>query len=82
MDGMQCKWCGEGELEVGYLEDLGHGDRKRDIAWISGPVERGWLGGAKRRGRERREIEAYRCTRCSHLALFVPAPDNPDRAYV
>ncbi|MFC4056881.1 hypothetical protein ACFOWE_01150 [Planomonospora corallina] len=39
--------------------------------WIEGPLELGMLGGAKRMGRQRWTIDAFRCTRCSHLELFV-----------
>lgn len=71
MDAMQCRWCGEGVLELGYLEELGHGNAKRDVAWIAGPVTRSWSGMAKRQGRHRRPVSAYRCPQCSHVELFV-----------
>ena len=39
--------------------------------WIPGPLERGIFGGAKRLGKRRHRILAYRCTSCQHLALYV-----------
>jgi hypothetical protein len=71
MEPMRCRWCGEGELEAGYLEDSYEASWSTNIAWIAGPVQRGLLGGAKRKGRKRQEVDAYRCAQCSHIELFV-----------
>lgn len=39
--------------------------------WIPGALETGAFGGAKLFGKERVEVQAYRCTRCKHLELFA-----------
>ncbi|MER6198505.1 hypothetical protein ABT234_14225 [Streptomyces sp. NPDC001586] len=70
MDSMRCTYCGGVGLEPGFVEDAGEGTRGY-ARWIAGPLERGLFGGAKRLGRPRRRIEAYRCPRCSHLELFA-----------
>jgi hypothetical protein len=43
----------------------------RVLWWISGHAETGPTGGAKVLGRQRFEVEAYRCAECGHLELFV-----------
>ncbi|MEU9027100.1 hypothetical protein AB0D46_06110 [Streptomyces sp. NPDC048383] len=73
MDGMKCTYCGAVGLEPGFVEDAGEGSRGY-ARWIAGTLERGLFGGAKRLGRPRRRIEAYRCSRCGHLALFATEP--------
>lgn len=71
-DGLRCTLCGTGGLEPGFVEDAG--EHARGYArWIAGPLERGLLGGAKRMGRLRRQIDAYRCPSCGHLELFAGA---------
>ncbi|GGQ40363.1 hypothetical protein ACFYNW_36950 [Streptomyces virginiae] len=67
---MRCTYCGGVGLEPGFVEDAGEGARGY-ARWIAGPLERGLFGGAKRLGRPRRRIEAYRCPHCSHLELFA-----------
>jgi hypothetical protein len=65
-----CGQCESMAVEPGFLGDEGeasHGYGR----WIAGELERGILGGARRMGRLRREIRAYRCTVCGHLELFA-----------
>jgi hypothetical protein len=66
----RCTHCGAEELELGFIEDRGQhsGGYGR---WVQGSLELGVFGGARRMGRQRRPIEAYRCSRCSHLELFA-----------
>ncbi|AJE82350.1 hypothetical protein SLNWT_1974 [Streptomyces albus] len=67
---MTCTQCGTPGLAPGFIEDAG--EHSRGYArWIAGPLERGLLGGAKRLGRERHQIDAYRCPKCGHLELFA-----------
>ncbi|MFJ6632691.1 hypothetical protein ACIQMR_15060 [Streptomyces sp. NPDC091376] len=67
---MKCTQCGTTDLEPGFVEDAG--EHSRGYArWIAGPLERGILGGAKRMGRPRWQIDAYRCPKCGHLELFA-----------
>ncbi|GGT14361.1 hypothetical protein GCM10014713_03790 [Streptomyces purpureus] len=70
---MKCTQCGAVGLETGFIEDAG--EHSRGFArWISGPLEKGILGGAKRMGRPRWQIDAYRCAGCGHLELFAHHP--------
>jgi len=57
-------------LEDGFIEDSGEGSRGF-ARWIAGPLERGVFGGAKRLGRVRWRVEAFRCPHCAHLELFA-----------
>ncbi|WP_030304262.1 hypothetical protein [Streptomyces katrae] len=70
MSEVRCTYCGTIGLEQGFVEDNGEGSRGY-ARWIAGPLERGLLGGAKRMGRPRRQIDAYRCPNCGHLELFA-----------
>ncbi|TYK42849.1 hypothetical protein FXF68_41235 [Actinomadura decatromicini] len=60
-------------MEPGFVEDTG--DHSRGYArWIAGALERGVFGGAKRLGRPRWQIDAWRCRRCGHLELYARNP--------
>lgn len=68
-----CTRCG-GALRQGFLEDKG--DRgaiaaSRVLSWIDGPGEKGVFGGAKVLGKNRYDVQAFRCENCGHLDLFV-----------
>lgn len=69
----KCTQCGVEELEPGFVEDAGESSRGY-ARWIAGPLERGIFGGAKRMGRQRWQIEAWRCRQCGHLELFARSP--------
>jgi hypothetical protein len=68
----KCTQCGAVGLEPGFVEDAGQASRGY-ARWIRGNLERGIFGGAKRMGRERMRIDAYRCGDCGHLELFAAA---------
>lgn len=70
----KCSWCGFEQLEEGWMSDFGQGARGYGT-WIAGPLQKGLLGGARWFGKTRHDIVAARCTRCSHLELFVRPPD-------
>jgi hypothetical protein len=72
MAGARCSACGGDELEPGFLEDSGEGS-SGDVRWIRGPRELGFLGGTRRRGKQRYRVETYRCLNCSHLDLYIGA---------
>ncbi|MBN3929876.1 hypothetical protein IQ279_09525 [Streptomyces verrucosisporus] len=73
MDTVKCTQCGTTGLEPGFIEDSG--DNSRGYArWIAGPLEFGPFGGARRMGRPRWQIDAYRCPKCGHLELFARQP--------
>lgn len=73
VDTTKCTQCGAVGLEPGFIEDSGEGSRGY-ARWIAGPLERGIFGGAKRLGRQRWQIEAFRCPVCRHLELFASKP--------
>lgn len=68
-----CTHCGMTGLEQGFVEDRGEGSPGY-TQWIAGPLERGLFGGARRMGRPRSQIDAFRCAQCGHLELFAPPP--------
>ncbi|HST83686.1 MAG TPA: hypothetical protein VLL08_18280 [Kineosporiaceae bacterium] len=70
--GKTCTQCGCEQLDEGFIEDAGEAS-KGFARWIAGPLERGVFGGAKRLGRLRREIAAFRCRQCGHLELYARA---------
>ncbi|WUN35612.1 hypothetical protein OG823_02555 [Kitasatospora sp. NBC_00315] len=70
---MRCTHCESESLEPGFIEDAGEGARGY-ARWIAGALELGLFGGARRLGRQRWRIEAYRCTACGHLELFALQP--------
>jgi hypothetical protein len=68
--GIKCTHCGAEGLQTGFIED--NGESSRGYArWIPGPLETGLFGGAKRMGKPRWQIDAYRCPQCGHLELFA-----------
>ncbi|MTD14416.1 hypothetical protein GIS00_10690 [Nakamurella sp. YIM 132087] len=69
-----CPGCGAvSAAEPGFLEDSGEGSRGF-VRWIAGPLERGVFGGAKRMGKQRWTVEAFRCTRCGLLTMYSTQP--------
>ena len=68
-DKQTCSRCG-GQLSPGFIEDTGQASSGR-ARWIPGPLELGLLGGTKKWGKDRYDIDAYRCERCGRLELFV-----------
>ncbi|GGS63288.1 hypothetical protein GCM10010156_22780 [Planobispora rosea] len=71
---MRCTQCDGTDLQPGFIEDGGEHSRGYS-RWIEGPLKVGLFGGARRMGKQRRAIEAYCCTRCSHIELFVRRDD-------
>ena len=66
-----CPSCGSTTApEPGFLEDRGESSGGF-VRWVEGKLERGPFGGAKRFGRNRRVIEARRCTMCGLLTLYA-----------
>ncbi|GAA2121335.1 hypothetical protein [Actinomadura alba] len=70
MNHIKCTQCGEVGLEPGFIEDAGE-HSKGYARWIAGALEKGVLGGAKRFGRQRWQIDSFRCPKCGHLELFA-----------
>jgi hypothetical protein len=73
VENLMCTQCSTVGLEPGFVEDSGEGSRGY-ARWIAGALERGVFGGAKRLGRQRWQIDAYRCPACGHLELFASKP--------
>lgn len=65
-----CSYCGQEILDEGFVEDAGESSQGY-ARWIDGPLERGLFGGARRMGRPRLAIAAFRCRACGHLELFA-----------
>ena len=70
MNDIKCTQCGAIGLEPGFIEDAGE-HSKGFARWIPGPLEKGVFGGAKRFGRQRWQIDSFRCRQCGHLELFA-----------
>lgn len=70
MKDVKCTQCGAVGLEPGFIEDAGE-HSKGYARWIPGPLEKGVFGGAKRFGRQRWQIDVFRCPQCGHLELFA-----------
>jgi hypothetical protein len=69
MAAKSCSSCGHKDLEPGVLTDTGaHPGYGR---WIRGKPETGMFGTPKLSGGVRMDVQAYRCTACNHLDLFV-----------
>ena len=65
-----CSQCGFEQFDEGFLEDMGESSQGY-TRWVAGPLERGLLGGARRVGRTRFAVNAFRCRSCGHLAMFA-----------
>ncbi|UGQ14302.1 hypothetical protein LO772_12330 [Yinghuangia sp. ASG 101] len=72
-DELRCTRCSAHGLEAGFIEDTGQ-SATGNVRWIAGRLERGMFGGAKRRGRSRWQLDAFRCPGCGHLELFATQP--------
>ncbi|UED83593.1 hypothetical protein [Streptomyces profundus] len=73
MSDFTCPRCGSNQQEEGFVEDSGQSSQGY-ARWIAGPLRRGPMGGARRLGKQRWEIEAWRCTGCGRLELYARQP--------
>ena len=64
-----CTHC-EGTLEPGFVEDVGQGS-KGYLRWIPGLLEKGPMGNARRFMKDRYDVQAYVCSSCYRLELFL-----------
>jgi predicted nucleic-acid-binding Zn-ribbon protein len=64
-----CPKCG-GQMEEGFIIDYTHG-APTVSSWVQGPPQKGWLGGAKSWGKERREVRTFRCVGCGFLESYA-----------
>ncbi|WP_067818575.1 hypothetical protein [Nocardia inohanensis] len=78
MSDQRCTHCGGSDLETGFLDDSGDSSAGY-TRWIPGPLEVGIFGGAKRMGKPRFQVHAFRCKSCTHLELFAPQAWRPRR---
>jgi hypothetical protein len=69
--GPACSACGS-STEPGFLEDMGESSQGY-TRWIPGALQRGLFGGAKKMGKERFAVAAWRCRTCRHLDLYTAA---------
>ena len=73
MSDRACTACRSVALEPGFLEDRGEGSLGY-VRWIAGALQTGVFGGAKVTGKKRHAVDAFRCTACGHLDLYVAGP--------
>ena len=66
--GPACSAC-RSSSEPGFLEDMGEASQGY-VRWIPGILERGIFGGAKKYGKQRYAVHAWRCRSCGHLDLY------------
>ena len=71
---LKCAKCGS-SMEEGFTLDLGHANTPKAAAWVSGPPERAfeqsfWMG-TKLKGKGKRQICTFRCTRCGYLESYA-----------
>ncbi len=57
-------------MHEGYLLDVTYGNRN-PVFWVEGPPEPSPWVGLKLKGREVRQVETYRCTRCGYLQSYA-----------
>ena len=67
-----CSKC-HGSMQIGYLLERGHGDRRATTAWIEGEPEPSFWQGLKTTGREVFETRTYRCTNYGFLESYARA---------
>jgi hypothetical protein len=64
-----CSACGS-SVQPGFLEDMGEYSQGY-VRWIPGALQRGIFGGAKKAGKERFAVHAWRCRTCHHVDLYT-----------
>ena len=67
-----CSKC-HGPMQIGYLLERGHGDRRAAAAWVEGEPEPSFWQGLKTTDREVFETRTYRCTKCGFLESYARA---------
>ena len=70
LDDLKCPRC-ESTMEEGFMQDLADANWTYAQKWIRGPVEKGFLGTVKMRGKEAIPIVTMRCTNCGRLESFA-----------
>jgi len=61
----------DGDMEEGFIQDLADANWAYAPKWISGPIEKGFLGNTKTRGREAIPVVTLRCVKCGRLESFA-----------
>jgi len=67
---VRCPRC-DGDMEEGFIQDLADANWAYAPKWISGPIEKGFLGNTKTRGREAIPVVTLRCVKCGRLESFA-----------
>jgi hypothetical protein len=67
---MECLRC-KGEMESGFVGDLGQAHTVWLSTWYSGRPEWSFWGGVKLRGRKRIYVQTLRCTSCGYLESYA-----------
>ena len=66
----RCGRC-DGEMEAGFIIDVGHGSSALEPHWARGKFEKNVFGEMKGHPPQRRVL-TYRCTRCGLLESYAP----------
>lgn len=66
---LTCAKCGS-SMEDGFLVDHTHGGVAKP-EWADGPLQTSFWTGVKMKGKERRIVTTYRCTRCGYLESYA-----------
>jgi hypothetical protein len=59
-------------MEPGVIIHKDSDSQATAARWLEGPVEKGWFGYLKVRGKRQLGIETFRCRRCSLLESYAP----------
>lgn len=58
-------------MEVGFVMDLGHSNRRRVARWVAGTPEASFWTGLRTSGKAQYEVTTYRCRRCGLLKAYA-----------
>jgi hypothetical protein len=58
-------------MRVGLLLEQGHYNRATVSEWMEGEAVETFFGNLRTKGRRRRPIKAFRCTRCGFVEFYA-----------
>lgn len=66
---LKCPLC-KGEMQLGFLPDMGHYQSANVPQWYPNSPTRGWFGGIKR-PEGALKVQTFRCNACGYLMSFA-----------
>ncbi len=69
---LKCAKC-SGEMEIGFVAAPRASDYTMPV-WISGTIERSFLGVLRTKGRKQLWVDVLRCTACGYLESYANQP--------